>query len=362
MLNRVLSFGLGQRALVLAATLALVVWGGLAWQRLNLDAVPDITTNQVQINTETGGMGPEEVERLVTFPVETALGGLPGLEGTRSLSQFGLSQVTATFRDDVDTYFARQLVNERLGRVELPAGVERPQMGPVSTGLGDVLMFSVESEKRSPMDLRAMVDYQIAPQLRSVPGVAEINVADGSVKQFQVTVDPQRLAARGLSVGHLVEALERNNANAGGGAMERGGERILVRSVGVATGIEDVERIPVATQEGTPVLVRDVAQVGVGTPILTGLSTKDGKEAMIAVGMMLKGANGRNVAQALDAKLAEIRTQLPADVRLTTVYNRANLVDKAVGTVAKSLIEGGVLVVVVLLALLGNLRGALIVA
>ncbi len=362
MLDRVLSFSLAQRLLVLAATLALVVWGALAWGRLNLDAVPDITTNGVQINTETGGMGPEEVERLVTFPIETALGGLPGLEGTRSLSQYGLSQVTATFTDDTDTYFARQIVNERLGRVELPAGVEKPQMGPVSTGLGDVLMFAIESERRKPMDLRAMMDYQIAPQLRSVPGVAEINVADGSVKQYQVTVDPQRLAARGLSVGDVMEALEKNNANAGGGAMERGGERILVRSVGALTSVEDVERVPVATREGTPILVRDVASVGVGIPIVTGISSKDGKEAIVAVGMMLKGANGRTVAMALDAKLAEIRTQLPADVRLTTVYNRANLVDKAVGTVAKSLVEGGVLVVVVLLALLGNLRGALVVA
>lgn len=362
MLHRILALSLQHRFVVLAATLALAIWGGLAWQRLNLDAVPDITTNQVQINTETGGMGPEEVERLVTFPVETALGGLPGLEGTRSLSQYGLSQVTATFRDDVDTYFARQLVNERLGSVELPDGVAKPRMGPVSTGLGDVLMFAVESDRRSPMELRAMIDYQIAPQLRSVPGVAEINVADGSVKQYQVTVDPQRLAARSLSVGDVMEALERNNSNSGGGVLERGGDRILVRSVGVATNAEDVARIPVATQNGTPILIRDVAEVNVGTPVLTGLSTKDGKEAIVAVGMMLKGANGRNVAQALEAKLTEVRAQLPPDVKLTTVYNRAKLVNQAVGTVAKSLVEGGVLVIVVLLALLGNLRGALIVA
>ena len=362
MLDRLLSVALDRRYVVLAVTLALVVWGSLAWGRLNLDAVPDITTNQVQINTQTGGLAPEEVERLVTLPVETALGGLPGLEGTRSLSQYGLSQVTATFRDEVDVYFARQLVDERLGRITLSPGVEKPQMGPVSTGLGDVYMFSVESPKRSPMELRAIVDYQIAPQMRSVPGVAEINVADGSVKQFRVVVDPLRVAARGLSIADVLRSLQENNSNVGGGAFERGGERILVRSIGIAKGIEDVERIPVATENGTPILVRDVASVDVGTPMLTGLSTKDGKEAIIAIGMMLRGANGHTVAQALDARLSEIRTQLPPDVRITTVYNRAHLVDKAVGTVAKSLVEGGVLVVVVLLILLGNLRGALVVA
>ncbi|RYG34771.1 efflux RND transporter permease subunit, partial [bacterium] len=364
MLDRLLGFSLKHRFLVLAATVVLMIWGGVAWQRLNLDAVPDITTNQVQINTETGGMGPEEVEKLVTFPIETAMGGLPGLEGTRSLSQYGLSQVTVTFRDDVDIFFARQLVNERLGRAagELPPNVQAPQMGPVSTGLGDIYMFTIESKSRPPMDLRAIMDYQIAPQLRGVPGVAEINVADGSVKQYQVTVDPQRLAARGLGVAAVIEALEKNNGNAGGGVMDRGGERILIRSIGVARSAEDVGRIVVATEGGIPILVRDVAQVGVGIPILTGLSTKDGKEAILAIGMMLKGANGRTVAQALDAKVGEIKAQLPQDVVLTTVYNRANLVNKTVGTVGKSLLEGGALVVVVLLALLGNLRGALIVA
>lgn len=362
MLSRILSFSVAQRAIVFLGALALVVWGVLAWQRLNLDAVPDITTNQVQINTETGGMGPEEVERLVTFPIETALGGLPGLEGTRSLSQYGLSQVTATFKDDVDVFFARQLVSERMGRVALPADVEKPELGPVSTGLGDIYMFTLESDRRSLVDLRALMDYQVAPQLRGVPGVAEINLADGRVKEYQVTVDASRLAARGLAISDLTEALERNNSNVGGGVMERGGERILIRSVGVATSSEDVERIPIKTEGGIPILVRDVATVGTGSPIVTGISTRDGREVVLAVGMMLKGANGRTVAQAMDAKVAEIRGQLPSDVQITTVYNRAILVNKTVGTVGASLLEGGFLVVAVLLALLGNLRGALIVA
>ncbi|MGV3617291.1 MAG: efflux RND transporter permease subunit [Fimbriimonas sp.] len=364
MLERLLNFALAQRFLVLAATVLVAAWGVVSWGRLNLDAVPDITTNQVTVNTETGGMGPEEVERLVTFPIETAMGGLPGVEGTRSLSQYGLSQVTVTFEDTVDTFFARQLVNERLGRVagELPTNVEAPQMGPVSTGLGDIYMFTLESEKRAPMDLRAIMDWQIAPQLRTVKGVAEINVADGSVKQYQVVVDPQRLQARGLGIAELIESLERNNQNAGGGVMDRNGERILIRSVGVARNAEDIGRFVVATEGGIPILVRDVAEVTTGIPVLTGLSTKDGREAILAIGMMLKGANGRTVAQALDAKIGEIRGQLPSDVKLTTVYNRAHLVDKTVGTVTKSLLEGGALVILVLLVLLGNLRGALTVA
>ncbi|MBS1723439.1 MAG: efflux RND transporter permease subunit [Armatimonadetes bacterium] len=363
MLDKLLRFSLAQRLLVVAVTVMLGAWGVQAWQSLNLDAVPDITTNQVQINTETGGLGPEEVERLVTFPIETAMAGLPGVEGTRSLSQYGLSQVTVTFHDDVDTFFARQLVNERLGRVreEIPKTVESPQMGPVSTGLGDIYMFAIESEKRKPTDLRAIMDWQIAPQLRSVKGVAEINVADGSVKQYQVVVDPYRLAAHGLGIGDLVEALEKNNQNAGGGVMDQKGERILIRSVGMASSEDDISRIVVATDEGTPVLVRDLAEVQTGVPVLTGLSTKDGKEAIVAIAMMLKGANGRNVAEAVDAKLKEVGSQLPKDVKLTTVYDRSIVVNETVHTVFKNLIEGALLTAAVLLLFLGNWRAALIV-
>lgn len=364
MLERLLHFSLTQRLLVIAGTLGLIIWGANSWTQLNLDAVPDITTNQVAINTETGGMGPEEVERLVTFPIETAMSGLPGVEGTRSLSQYGLSQVTVTFKDNVDIFFARQLVNERLGRVqaELPENIEAPQMGPVSTGLGDIYMFALESEKRDIAALRTIMDWQLAPQLRAVPGVAEVNVADGNVKQYQVIADPGRLQARGLGVHDLIEALQNNNQNAGGGVLDAKGERTLIRSVGMATKPEDIEEIPIATEDGTPVLVRDVADVTTGTPVVTGLSTKDGKQALLAIGMMLKGANGRTVSQAIDAKIQEIKTQLPEDVKLTTVYNRSVLVNKTVGTVEKSLLEGGILVVLVLLALLGNVRGALIVA
>ncbi len=364
MLDKILHFSLTQRFLVVVATLLLVGVGLASWQQLTLDAVPDITTNQVAINTETGGMSPEEVEKLVTFPIETAMGGIPGVEHVRSLSQYGLSQVTVTFRDDVDTYFARTLVNERLSTVKesLPDGIEAPQMGPVSTGLGDIYMYTIESETRSPMELRTLQDWTLAPQLRTVPGVAEVNVADGSVKQYQVIVDPRALQARGLSVADVVAALQKNNQNAGGGVLERNGERVLIRTVGLATTVEDVEKVVLKAEAGVPVLVRDVAKVQFGIPVLTGISTKDGKEAMLVTVMMLKGANGRKVADAVDARVREIREQLSEDVSLTTVYNRSDLVEEAVHTVEKSLIEGGILVIAVLLLLLGNWRGAIIVA
>lgn len=364
MIERLLGFSLTQRFLVIAAAVMLIVVGAISWQQLTLDAVPDITTNQVQINTDTGGLSPLEVERLVTFPIETAMGGVPGRQSVRSLSQYGLSQVTVVFDDSTDIYFARQLVNERLNSVreQLPSGVEAPQLGPVSTGLGEVYMYALESDKRSVMELRTMQDWTIAPQLRTVAGVAEVNAADGSERQYQVTLDPQRLRSHNVSVAAVVEALEKNNRNAGGGVLERQGERTLIRSVGMATRPSDIERIVVDREGGVPVLVRDVGTVAFGTPIVTGLSTKDGKHVVVGTVLMLKGANGRTVAEASAERLAEIAKQLPSDVKLTPVYNRADLVGETVHTVEKSLLEGGILVVVILLALLGNLRGALVVA
>ncbi len=364
MVERLLGFSLAQRFLVILASILLVFVGGFSWQRLTLDAVPDITNNQVQINTDTGGLSPVEVEKLVTFPIETAMGGVPGRQEVRSISQYGLSQVTVVFDDATDVYFARQLVNERLNNVreQLPAGVDAPQLGPVSTGLGEVVMYALESDTRSIMDLRTLQDWTIAPRVRTVEGVAEVASADGSERQYQVTVDPQRLRARNLSVADVVSALEKNNRNAGGGVIERQGERTLIRSVGLATRPSDIESIVLASERGVPVLIRDIATVGFGTPVVTGVSTKDGKHALIATVLMLKGANGRTVAQATVARLDEIRSRLPADVKLTVVYDRADLVGETIHTVEMSLLEGGVLVVVVLLALLGNIRGALIVA
>lgn len=364
MLERALEFSLRQRFVVVLGAILLVVLGILAWPQVNLDAVPDITTNQISINTETGGMSPEEVEKLVTFPIETAMGGIPGVEQVRSLSQFGLSQVNVVFRDDKDIYFARQLVSERLNGVkdELPDGVGSPTMGPVSTGLGDIYMYAIESPDRTPAQLRELQDWVIAPQLRTVPGVAEVNATDGSVKQYQVVVSPQAMLARSVSVDDVVAALQNNNENAGGGLLERNGERVLIRSVGLAQTTADIEQIVVKSEDGVPVLIRDVASVELGVPVLTGISTKDGKESLMVIVMMLKGANGQTVANAVNERIGEIKGQLPKDVTLTTTYDRAEFVGEVLHTVEKSLLEGAALVIIVLVVLLGNFRGAIIAA
>jgi len=364
MLDRLLHFSLSQRFFVIIGTLVLLGLGFVSWHQLTLDAVPDITTNQVAINTETGGMGPEEVEKLVTMPIEAAMGGIPGVVQVRSLSQFGLSQVTVTFGDEVETYFARQLVSERLNNVKgaLPTEVEAPQMGPVTTGLGDIYMYALESTTRPPMELRSLQDWFISPQLRTVAGVAEVNSADGSVKQYQVVVRPSALLSRGIAVDEVVDALQRNNQNAGGGVLEQNGERVIIRSVGMANTVSDIERIVVKSESGVPILIRDIADVRLGIPTLTGISTKDGKESLIGVVMMLKGANGSKVAKAVDDRIQEIKAQLPDDVTLTTTYNRSHLVDDVLHTVAKNLLEGAVLVILILVLLLGNVRGAVVVA
>lgn len=364
MLAKILHFSLTQRFLLIIAAFLLVGVGAVSWQNLTLDAVPDITTNQVVVNTEAPGKGPTEVERLVTFPIETVIGGIPGVEEVRSSSQYGLSQVTVTFSDSVDTYFARQLVNERLGaiREQIPASVHAPQLGPVSTGLGEIYHYAVESDVRSPMELRTIQDWTIRPQLRTVPGVVEVNGMGGYEKQYEVQVDPKKLLARGISVRQVVEAVEKNNADVGGGVIQHGGEQTLVRGVGLATSVEDIADIVVDSEHGTPIFVKDIADVKLGSPPRTGVSSKDGKEAVTGIAMMLKGANGRSVSQAVDARMLVIREQLPTDVKVTTTLKRADLVDKTVHTVQKSLFEGGVLVIAILLLLLGNLRGALIVA
>lgn len=364
MMERLLNLSITHRAFVILGAVALVILGAWAWPRVTLDAVPDITTNQVVVNTETGGLGPEEVETLITFPVESSLAGLTGVKHIRSLSQYGLSQVVATFDDSVDIYFARQLVSERLSAVvsELPAGTPAPQMGPVSTGLGDIYMYALESETRSVEELRELQDWVIAPQLRTVQGIAEVNAADGRKKQFHVVLDLPALYARGLSVHDVAEALQSGSTNVGGGLIEEGGRRATIRSVGVATSEKDLAEIVLKESGGIPVLIGDVAEVRVGTPILTGFSTKDGRDALGVIVMMLRGANGRDIAKAIDQEIESIRGQLPEDVTLTTVYDRAEFVDEVLETVKENLLEGAALVIVVLLLLLGNIRGALIAA
>lgn len=364
MLEKILHFSLTQRFLIIVGTLIVIGLGLASWHSLPLDAVPDITPNQVVINTETPGMATADVEKLVTLPIETALGGIDGVEGTRSLSQYGLSQVTVTFHDPVNTYFARQQVSERLSAVreQLPRDVSAPQLAPVTTGLGDIYYYALESDTKNLMELRTLQDFVIRPQLRTVPGVVEVNAMGGQEKQYEVQIDPQQMRARNVSLRQITDAIENNNSNAGGGYLERGGEDLVIRSVGAATSMQDIENIVVDAEAGTPIFVKDVAKVREGSPPRTGIATKDGHEAVIGNAVMLKGANSRTVARAVDERIRSIRPQLPAGVQLTTVYNREELVDHTVGTVETSLLEGGLLVIGVLLLLLGNVRAALIVA
>ncbi len=365
MIARIMEFSLTQRFLVLAGAVALIVWGMIAFARLPIDALPDVTNNQVQINTESPGLAPVEVERRVTFPVEVALGGLPDVVEVRSLSQYGLSQVTVVFEDATNLYFARQQISERLGslRDELPATVSAPELAPVSTGLGEIYQYTLDSDKRDTTELRTLQDFVVKPALRTVPGVAEINSQGGYENQFQIEVDPKRLLSRGVSVREVVDAVEEGNANAGGGYIVRGAEQLVVRGVGVVADRDDLLDTVIAAERGTPVLLRDVATVTeTGNVLRRGAATHNGKETVLGIVMMRKGANTRTVATAVDERAREIQKSLPPDVRLTAVYDRTELVDKTIRTVRTNLLEGGILVVVVLLLLLGNLRGAIIAA
>lgn len=365
MIQRILNFGVTQRFPVLVGAILLVIGGIVAFQQLPIDAVPDVTNNQVQINTSASGLAPAEVEKLVTFPIEVTVGGTPDVIEVRSLSQYGLSQVTVVFDDSVSVYFARQLLLERLASVRdnLPKGVGAPTLAPISTGLGEIYQYALDSPKRTPTELRTLQDWVVKPQLRTVPGVAEVNSQGGYEKQYQIEIDPRRMLSRGVTLRQLVEAVENNNANAGGGYIVRGAEQLLVRGVGVVKDADEIGQIVVAAEHGTPVLLRDVANiVEGGGPLRQGAVTHEGRESILGTTMMLKGANSRTVSQAVDERISAIRTQLPPDVTLETVYNRTDLVDATIHTVEKNLLEGGILVIAVLLLLLGNVRGALIVA
>jgi cobalt-zinc-cadmium resistance protein CzcA len=363
MLTQTIDWSLKHRWVVLAGTLALVVSGLLAFQALPLDAFPDTTPTQVQVNALAPALTPTEVERQLTVPLEQALAGLPHLEELRSISKFGLSQVTLQFSDGTDLWFARQQVAERLGRVEVPAGLERPTLGPVATGLGEVFHYLVKSRAMSLEELRALHDWTIAPQLRSVPGVAEVNTWGGGEKQWHVVVDPRRLQKFDLSLGDLYEALEENNANVGGGMVERGGGASLVLGVGILEGGKDIEEVVIAARKGVPVRVRDVAHVEVGREIRRGATTADGEgEAVLGLGFMLMGENSDTVTRALAARLDAVKRNLPKDVQVDIVYERTELVDHVLRTVEKNLFEGALLVIAVLFVFLGNWRAGLIVA
>ncbi|MDZ7804939.1 CusA/CzcA family heavy metal efflux RND transporter [Thiohalophilus sp.] len=363
MLNRIIAFSLAHRWLVLIAVLLIAALGIYNYQRLPIDAVPDITNIQVQINTDAPGYSPLESEQRITFPVETAMAGLPGLDYTRSLSRYGLSQVTVAFKEGTDIYRARQLVNERLSQVKskLPAGIE-PAMGPIATGLGEIFMYTVGGENYSPMELRTVQDWIVRPQLRQTPGVVEVNTIGGYSKQFHVLPYPDKLLAHDLSLQDVMRALARNNRNTGAGYIERFGAQYTIRSPGQLASLDEIREITVARRDGVPISLGTVADVKLGNALRTGAATQNGKEVVLGTVFMLMGENSRAVAHAAAQRIEQIKPSLPDGVELTPVYDRTSLVDKTIATVQKNLAEGALLVIVVLFLLLGNWRAALITA
>ena len=372
MLDRIIALSIRFRWIVLALVLASSILGVWSFQRLPIDATPDITNVQVQINTEAPGFSPLEAEQRITFPIETAIAGLPGLEYTRSVSRYGLSQVTVIFKDGTDIYFARQLVNERLqaARAQLPTSLT-PELGPISTGLGEIFMYTVEAKPGArrpdgkaytPEDLRTLQDWVIRPQLRNTPGVTEVNTIGGFERQYHVTPWPERLSAYGLTMADVTDALAKNNSNVGAGYIERYGEQYLVRVPGQASGVEDLRGTIIVNRNGAPIRIGDVADVGLGEELRTGAATENGKEVVLGTVFMLVGENSRTVARAAALRLEQAGKALPAGVTATAVYDRTELVDRAIATVEKNLVEGALLVIVVLFLLLGNIRAALITA
>ncbi|MCF6155080.1 MAG: CusA/CzcA family heavy metal efflux RND transporter [Candidatus Brocadia sp.] len=372
MLERILKFSIHQRWLVLIATMAVAVLGVYNYQKLPIDAVPDITNVQVQINTEAPGYSPLEVEQRITFPVETSMAGIPGLMETRSLSRYGLSQVTVIFQDGTDIYFARQLINQRIQEVkgDLPAGVD-PIMGPIATGLGEIFMWTVEPKAGAlrqdgmpytSVDLRTIQDWVIRPQLRNIPGVTEVNTIGGYEKQYHVTPYPDKLIAYGLSFHDVLQALARNNANVGAGYIEHSGEQYLIRAPGQVIGIEDIRQIIIGNYKGVPIYIKDVAEVLLGKELRTGAAMENGKEVVLGTVFMLMGENSRTVSRKVADKMVEVNHILPPGVIARTVYDRTTLVEKTIHTVKKNLAEGALLVIAILFLFLGNIRAALITA
>ncbi|MES2208486.1 MAG: CusA/CzcA family heavy metal efflux RND transporter [Pseudomonadota bacterium] len=372
MFERLIRFAIDQRWLVLLAVLGIAGFGVFSYQHLAIDAVPDITNVQVQINTSASGYSPLETEQRITFPIETAMAGLPSLEQTRSLSRYGLSQITVIFKDGTDIYFARQLVNERIqsAKDQLPTGIA-PAMGPISTGLGEIFLWTVEAKdgaKKSdgkpytPTDLREIQDWIIKPQLRNVPGVAEINTIGGYEKEYLIAPFPEKLRAYGLTLNDVITAVDRNNANVGAGYIEKKGEQYLIRVPGQIRSLDDIRNILLKSLDGIPVRINDVAEVDIGKELRTGAATENGREVVLGTVFMLIGQNSRTVSQAVAKKMVEINKTLPAGIVAIPVYDRTILVDKAINTVKKNLLEGAILVVAVLFLFLGNFRAALITA
>jgi len=372
MFEKLIRAAIEHRWLVLLAVFGMAAIGVFNYQKLPIDAVPDITNVQVQINTQAPGYSPLETEQRVTYPIETVMAGLPNLEQTRSLSRYGLSQVTVIFKDGTDIYFARQLVNERIqeARDKLPPGIT-PAMGPISTGLGEIYLWTVEAkdgakkpdgQPYTATDLREIQDWIIKPQLRNVPGVTEINSIGGFAKEYQISPIPERLASLGVTLQDIVTALDRNNGNVGAGYIEKRGEQYLIRAPGQVKTLEDIGNVILSSAGGVPIRVRDVAEVGIGRELRTGAATDNGREVVLGTVFMLIGQNSRTVSTAVDKKMIEVNRSLPEGVHAVTVYDRTVLVDKAIKTVKKNLLEGAILVIVILFLFLGNIRAAIITA
>ncbi len=371
-IETLLRFAIHRRGLMLVLVIALAGLGVWSFQHLPIDAVPDITNVQVQINTEAPGYTPLETEQRVTYAIETAMAGLPRLDYTRSLSRYGLSQVTVVFKEGTDIYFARQLISERLQSLQsrLPAGLD-PQLGPIATGLGEIFMWTVDAEPGArnpdgspitPTDLRQAQDWILRPILLQVPGVIEVNSIGGNARQFQILPDPGRLLAYGVSFEDLVTALNENNANRGAGFIEKRGQQQLIRVPGQATGLADLGRIVVAEREGAPVRISDVAELKIGAGLRNGAATQNGREVVLGTVFMLVGENSREVSRAVAAKLQDAQSSLPPGITANVVYDRTTLVNKTLETVTRNLVEGAILVIVILFLLLGNIRAALLTA
>jgi heavy metal efflux system protein len=372
MLEKIIRFAITHRWLMLLLTLALVGLGVWSFTKLPIDVTPDVTNVQVQINTQAEGYSPLETEQRITFPIETALAGLPGLDYTRSLSRYGLSQVTVVFKDGTDIFFARQQVAERLQQVrsQLPGGME-PEMGPIATGMGEIFMYTVEADAKAlkkdgtpytATDLRTLQDWVIRPQLRNTPGVAEVNTIGGYERQIHITPDPAQLVALNLTLRDVVSAISANNQNVGAGYIERNGQQFLVRVPGQVGDLDAIRSIVLDRRGGVPIRVGDIATVAEGRELRSGAATQNGHEVVVGTVVMLVGANSREVSQAAAARLEAANASLPEGVRAEPVYDRTALVDRTIHTVSKNLIEGALLVVVVLFLLLGNIRAALITA
>ena len=365
MLNWIIAFSLRNRFAVCLVAVALIAVGGLSLSRLSIDAFPDTTPVQVQINASAPALGPLDIEQQITLPIELAIGGLPGLSNVRSISKFGLSQVVATFDDRTNRYLARQVVSERLLGVDLPEGLGKPQLGPIATGLGEVLHYILRSDDpgRSLTDLRELHDWVVKPELRKVPGVAEVNSWGGLEKQFHVVVEPERLIKYGLTFDELFTALGANNRTVGGGQIVSAGESLLVHGVGLVTDVEQIGDIVLRADGGVPIRVRDVADVRVDHEIRHGAVTAGGSgEVVLGLGFMLMGENSHAVAGQLQTRLSEVQRALPDDVKIVTMYDRTELVDWVIATVTHNLLAGALLVIAVLFALLGQLRAGLVVA